>query len=75
MVATSQQALRQYSYNIGFNALTYTYLVELWPFAERSRGIAWFQLFGRLAGFFTTFVNPTEYQLEMVDYLLLLAVV
>lgn len=25
---------------------------------ERSRGIAIFQLFGRLAGFFTTFVNP-----------------
>ncbi|KAI0010809.1 guanine deaminase [Xylariaceae sp. FL0662B] len=45
-------------YNIGYNALTYTYLVELWPYAERSRGIAFFQLFGRLAGFFTTFVNP-----------------
>ncbi|KAH0842411.1 hypothetical protein AYO21_10514 [Fonsecaea monophora] len=45
-------------YNIGYNALTYTYLVELWPYAERSRGIAVFQLFGRLAGFFTTFVNP-----------------
>ncbi|KAI5860938.1 general substrate transporter [Durotheca rogersii] len=45
-------------YNIGYNALTYTFLVELWPYAERSRGIAFFQLFGRLAGFFTTFVNP-----------------
>ncbi|XDG08143.1 hypothetical protein ABKA04_007758 [Annulohypoxylon sp. FPYF3050] len=45
-------------YNIGYNALTYTYLVELWPYAERSRGIAFFQLFGRLANFFTTFVNP-----------------
>ncbi|KAI0376779.1 general substrate transporter [Hypomontagnella monticulosa] len=45
-------------YNIGYNALTYTYLVELWPFAERSRGIAFFQLFGRMANFFTTFVNP-----------------
>jgi MFS family permease len=41
-----------------YNALTYTYLVELWPFAERSRGIAYFQLWGRLAGFFTTFINP-----------------
>jgi sugar porter (SP) family MFS transporter len=49
-------------YNIGYNALTYTYLVELWPYAERSRGIAWFQLFGRLAGFFTTFVNPIGLQ-------------
>lgn len=45
-------------YNIGFNALTYTYMVEIWPYMERSRGIAVFQLFGRLAGFFTTFVNP-----------------
>ncbi|KAF2462802.1 general substrate transporter [Lindgomyces ingoldianus] len=45
-------------YNIGFNALTYTYMVEIWPYTERSRGIAVFQLFGRLAGFFTTFVNP-----------------
>jgi len=45
-------------YNIGYNALTYTYLVELWPFAERSRGIAFFQFFSRMAGFFTTFVNP-----------------
>lgn len=33
-------------------------MVEVWPFMERSRGIAVFQLFGRLAGFFTTFVNP-----------------
>lgn len=41
-----------------YNALTYTYLVELWPFAERSRGIAYFQLWGRLATFFTTFINP-----------------
>ncbi|KAF2108388.1 general substrate transporter [Lophiotrema nucula] len=45
-------------YNIGFNALTYTYMVEVWPYLERSRGIAVFQLFGRLAAFFTTFVNP-----------------
>ena len=45
-------------YNIGYNALTYTYLVELFPFAQRTRGIATFQLFGRLAGFFSTFVNP-----------------
>lgn len=49
-------------YNIGYNALTYTYLVELWPYAERSRGISLFQLFGRLASFFTTFVNPIGLQ-------------
>jgi hypothetical protein len=45
-------------YNIGNNALTYTYLVELFPYAERSRGIAIEQFFGRGAGFFTNFVNP-----------------
>ncbi|KAH7115929.1 general substrate transporter [Dendryphion nanum] len=45
-------------YNIGYNALTYTYMVEIWPYMERSRGIAIFQLFGRMAAFFTTFVNP-----------------
>lgn len=33
-------------------------MVEIWPYTERSRGISVFQLFGRLAGFFTTFVNP-----------------
>nr|BAV32173.1 putative MFS sugar transporter [Sordaria araneosa] len=45
-------------YNMGYNALTYTYMVEIWPYSERSRGIAVFQLFGRLASFFTTYVNP-----------------
>lgn len=34
------------------------FLVELFPFAVRSRGITIFQLFGRGAGFFNTFVNP-----------------
>jgi len=46
------------AYNIGYNAMTYTYMTEIWPYALRSRGISFFQLFGRLAGFFTTFVNP-----------------
>lgn len=32
--------------------------MEIWPFAERSRGIALFQFFGRGAGFATTFINP-----------------
>ncbi|KAF2250426.1 hexose transporter-like protein [Trematosphaeria pertusa] len=45
-------------YNIGYNALTYTFLVELFPFAQRAKGITIFQFFGRGAGFFTTFVNP-----------------
>lgn len=45
-------------YNIGYNALTYTFLVELFPFHSRAKGIAFFQLFGRLASFFNQFVNP-----------------
>lgn len=45
-------------YNMGNNALTYTYLVELWPYAVRSRGIGVMQIWGKLAGFFSTNVNP-----------------
>ncbi|KAF1832853.1 hexose transporter-like protein [Decorospora gaudefroyi] len=48
----------QACYNIGYNALTYTFLVELFPFAQRTKGITIFQFFSRTAGFFTTFVNP-----------------
>lgn len=46
------------TYNIGNNALTYTYLVEIWPYATRSRGIGVMQIFGKAAGFFSTNVNP-----------------
>jgi hypothetical protein len=33
-------------------------MVELFPYAERSRGISIEQFFVRGAGFFTTFINP-----------------
>jgi len=46
------------AYNIGYNALTYTFLVELFPFHVRARGITVFQWWGRAAGFFNQFVNP-----------------
>ncbi|OJJ62127.1 hypothetical protein ASPSYDRAFT_613734 [Aspergillus sydowii CBS 593.65] len=46
------------AYNLGYNALTYTYLVEIFPYTGRSRGLSWFQFFGRGAGFFATYVNP-----------------
>ncbi|KAL2846430.1 general substrate transporter [Aspergillus pseudoustus] len=46
------------AYNIGYNALTYTYLVELFPYFGRSRGISWYQFFSRGASFFATYVNP-----------------
>jgi hypothetical protein len=34
------------------------YLVEVFPFHVRAKGIAIFQVFSRLAGFFNQFVNP-----------------
>ncbi|THG93118.1 hypothetical protein EW026_g8027 [Hermanssonia centrifuga] len=46
------------AYNCGFNALTYAFLVELFPFHARAKGIAVFQLWSRAAGFFNQFVNP-----------------
>ncbi|KAF2014545.1 general substrate transporter [Aaosphaeria arxii CBS 175.79] len=45
-------------YNIGWNALTYTYMVEIFPFQQRSKGIAFEQLTVRLANFFNTYINP-----------------
>ncbi|KAL9713178.1 hypothetical protein Ac2012v2_004419 [Leucoagaricus gongylophorus] len=46
------------AYNVAYNALTYTFLVELFPFHVRAKGITVFQWFGRAAGFFNQFVNP-----------------
>lgn len=34
------------------------FLVELFPFHVRAKGIAIFQWWGRAAGFFNQFVNP-----------------
>jgi sugar porter (SP) family MFS transporter len=45
-------------YNLGNNALTYTYLVEIFPYAVRSRGIGIQQIFGKCGGFFSSNVNP-----------------
>ncbi|KAG7287505.1 hypothetical protein NEMBOFW57_007017 [Staphylotrichum longicolle] len=45
-------------YNIGWNALAYTYMVEIFPFQQRSKGIAVEQLTVRFAVFFNTYVNP-----------------
>ena len=38
--------------------LLLAYLVELFPFHARAKGIAVFQWWGRAAGFFNQFVNP-----------------
>jgi Na+/melibiose symporter-like transporter len=37
---------------------TTAYMVEIWPYAERSRGIALQQFFSRGASLATTFINP-----------------
>lgn len=37
------------------------YLVELWPYAQRSRGIGVFQIWGKMAQFFSTNVNPKAF--------------
>jgi sugar porter (SP) family MFS transporter len=46
------------AYCIGYNALTYVYMVEVFPYYVRTKGLAWFQLFGRSASMFSSFVNP-----------------
>ncbi|KAF5322525.1 hypothetical protein D9619_000188 [Psilocybe cf. subviscida] len=46
------------AYNVAYNALSYAFLVELFPFHVRTKGIAVFQWFSRMAGFFNQFVNP-----------------
>jgi hypothetical protein len=42
---------------LDINLSSLAYLVELWPYAQRSRGIGVQQIFGKLAGFFSTNVN------------------
>lgn len=38
--------------------MTYTYLIEIFPYSQRSKGIAVEQLAVRFAVFFNTYVNP-----------------
>lgn len=45
-------------YNIAYNALTYVYLIELWPYYARTKGVTWFQFWSRTAGTFGSQVNP-----------------
>ncbi|KAF2730749.1 hexose transporter-like protein [Polyplosphaeria fusca] len=58
-------------YNLGNNALTYTYLVELFPYAQRTMGIGIEQIFGKAGGFFSTNVNPLA--LTAIDWKFLAA--
>ncbi|KAF8133845.1 general substrate transporter [Boletus edulis] len=46
------------AYNIGFNVLAYTYLIELFPFHVRATGISVSQWCHRGAAFLAQFANP-----------------
>lgn len=53
-------------YNIGNDALTYAYLIELFSYSQRTRGIGIEQIFGKISGFFSNNVNPIA--LEHLDW-------
>lgn len=40
------------AYCIAYNALTYVYMVEIFPYYVRTKGLSWFQLWGRSAVMF-----------------------
>lgn len=46
------------AYNIAYNALTYVYMVEIWPFYVRAKGLSLFQLSNRCSVMLGSFVNP-----------------
>ncbi|KAJ4360743.1 uncharacterized protein N0V89_001310 [Didymosphaeria variabile] len=46
------------AYCLGYNALTYVYMVEIFPYYVRTKGLSWFQLWSRSAVMFSSFVNP-----------------
>ncbi|KAH9864310.1 hypothetical protein J1614_010244 [Plenodomus biglobosus] len=54
------------AYCIAYNALTYVYMVEIFPYYVRTKGLSWFQLWGRTAVMFGSFVNPIG--LENLDW-------
>lgn len=61
--------LYQPCYNLAFNALSYAYLPELFPYRLRTRGASVFQWFSRAALFLNTFVNPIGMQQAGWKYL------
>jgi len=46
------------AYNLAFNTLVYTYLVELFPFRVRAQGLTVYQWWCRGTAFFNQFMNP-----------------
>ncbi|CAI6333833.1 unnamed protein product [Periconia digitata] len=61
------------AYCIAYNALTYVYMVEIFPYYVRTKGLSWFQLWARSAVMFSSFVNPIG--LENADWKYLLVYV
>jgi hypothetical protein len=45
-------------YKIAFNALVYSYLTEVWPFATRAKGVMILHLSAKCADFVNAMVNP-----------------
>lgn len=45
-------------FNLGFNALVYSYPVEVLPYPIRAKGFSVLMFFGKVANFLNTFVNP-----------------
>lgn len=41
------------AYCLGYNALTYVYMVEIFPYYVRTKGLSWFQLWSRSAVMFS----------------------
>jgi MFS family permease len=50
------------AYNIAYNALTYVYMVEIFPYYVRTKGLSWFQLFNRCSVMLGSFTNPIGLQ-------------
>ncbi|KAJ7819517.1 general substrate transporter [Mycena leptocephala] len=46
------------AYSTGYSVLVYTYLMELFPFRIRAKGIVLFSWFGRISLLFNQLVNP-----------------
>lgn len=45
------------AYCLGYNALTYVYMVEIFPYYVRTKGLSWFQFWSRSAAMFSTFIK------------------
>ena len=47
------------AYCLGYNALTYVYMVEIFPYYVRTKGLSWFQFWSRSAAMFSKLAVPS----------------